>query len=262
MDKAGSAPTLAGWYVISLRPSGGHAPVRRAAAALGARLLPVSTLKLVPVDAGPALAAALACPLVVFTSPAAVAFAHEAQGGQMLHAQAGQRWLAVGSGTAMALRSAGIAEVTVPENRADSEGLLALRELRSLPGIGVGLVTAPGGRGLIGETLAQRGARVHLAAVYRRAAIAPSPARLRRLDHLPGTSALLVSSAEAFDGLWSRLPPPARLRLAARPAVASSPRLAAMLAALGFAAIVLAQGASPSRLLAALAADVGSGRFR
>ena len=29
MDKSSSAPTLAGWYVISLRPSGSHAPVRR-----------------------------------------------------------------------------------------------------------------------------------------------------------------------------------------------------------------------------------------
>lgn len=236
--------------------------MRRAAAARGARLLPLSTLKLVPVDAGPALAAALACPLVVFTSPAAVAFALGSRDAQTLPARSGQRWLAVGSGTAMALRRAGIAQVAVPEGRADSEGLLALGELQSLPGVDVGLVTAPGGRGLIGETLAQRGARVHVAAVYRRSAIAPSPARLRRLDQLPGTSALLVSSAEAFDGLWSRLPPPARARLATRPVVASSPRLAAMLAGQGFAAIVLAPGASPSRLLAALAADVGAGRFR
>ncbi len=259
MAKAMSAATLAGWYVISLRPSGGHAPVRRAAAALGARVLPVSTLKLVPVDAGPALAAALACPIVVFTSPAAVAFA---QGPQPLPSRAGQRWLAVGSGTAAALHRAGIRAVTVPEGRADSENLLALPELQSLPGRDVGVVTAPGGRGLIGETLAHRGARVHLAEVYRRAALAPSPARLRRLDELPDASALLVSSAEAFDGLWSRLPPAARARWAARPAVASSPRLAAALAAQGFAAIVLAEGAAPSRLLAALAADVASGRFR
>ena len=259
MAKALSAATLAGWYVISLRPSGGHAPVRRAAAALGARVLPLSTIKLVLVDAGPALPAALACPWVVFTSPAAVAFV---LGPQPLRARAGQRWLAVGSGTAAALRRAGIREVTVPEGRADSEGLLALGELQSLPGVDVGVVTAPGGRGLIGETLAQRGARVHLAEVYRRAASPPSRARLRRLEELPACSALLVSSAEAFDGLWSRLSPGARTRLAARPVVASSPRLAAMLAARGFAAIVLAEGATPSVMLAALAADVGSGRFR
>jgi uroporphyrinogen-III synthase len=250
---------LAGWYVISLRPSGGHAPVRRAAALLGARVFPLSTLKLVAVDAGPALPAALAGAMVVFTSPAAVQFA---QGPRPLRACAGQRWLAVGSGTALALRRAGIGQVAVPEGRADSEALLAMPELQALAGVDVGLVTAPGGRGLIGETLALRGARVRLAEVYRRTAVVPSPARLRRLDGLPAASALLVSSAEAFDGLWARLPEPARLRLRARPAVASSPRLAAMLAAKGFAAIVLADGAAPSRLLAALAADVGSGRFR
>ncbi len=259
MAKPRSASMLAGWYVISLRPSGGHAPVRRAAAALGARVLPLSTLRLVTMDAGPALPAALACPVVVFTSPAAVAFA---QGPQPLRGRDGQRWLAVGSGTARALRSAGIGHAAVPEGRADSEGLLAMPELQRLPGVDVGLVTAPGGRSLIGATLAQRGARVRLAEVYRRVAMAPSPARLRRLSDLPAASALLVSSAEAFDGLWSRLPEGARGVLRARPAVASSPRLAAMLAAQGFGAIVLAEAATPSRMLDALAADVGSGRFR
>lgn len=250
---------MAGWYVISLRPSGGHAPLRRAAAALGARVLPVSTLRLVPVDAGPALPAALACPFVVFTSPAAVRFA---QNPRPLRERAGQTWLAVGNGTAGALRRAGIGRVRVPEGSSDSEGLLALPCLQSLAGTDVGLVTAPGGRGLIGDTLAHRGARVRLAEVYRRTLVAPSPARLRRLDALPASSALLVSSAEAFDGLWSRLSDGARLRLQARPAVASSPRLAAMLAARGFASIVMATGATPSLLLAALAADVASGRFR
>lgn len=250
---------LSGWYVISLRPSGGHAPVRRAAAALGARVLPVSTLKLVAMAAGPALPVALAAPIVVFTSPAAVQFA---QGPQPLRARPGQRWLAVGSGTAAALRRAGISEAAVPEGRADSDGLLAMPGLQALAGIDVGLVTAPGGRGLIGETLAQRGARLRLAEVYQRVAVAPSPARLRRLEDLPAASALLVSSAEAFDGLWSRLGEAGRMRLRTRPVVASSPRLAAMLAAKGFDAIVIAEGAAPSRLLAALAADVGAGRFR
>ena len=54
-----------------------------------------------------ALATALACPLRVFTSPAAVAFA---QGPQPLPSRPGQRWLAVGSGTAGALRRAAAAQ--------------------------------------------------------------------------------------------------------------------------------------------------------
>src|SRR5690606_23552798 len=93
MDKARPAPTLAGWYVISLRPSGSHAPVRRAATALGARTLSISTLALRPQPAGPALQAALACPLVIVTSPAAVQFARR----QLpLVAAPDQRWLALG----------------------------------------------------------------------------------------------------------------------------------------------------------------------
>jgi uroporphyrinogen-III synthase len=259
MAKPSPAPVLAGWYVISLRPSGAHGPVRRAAAALGARVLPISTLRLLSLDAGVALDAALACPVVLFTSPAAVRFALAQR---PLAARAGQTWLAVGSGTATALRRAGIADAGVPDGRADSEGLLARPELQSLRGRAVGLVTAPGGRGLIGETLAQRGALVHLAEVYRREPLLPRPARIALLAALPERSALLVSSAEAFDALWSRLDDAARLRLRQRPVVASSPRLAARLAAEAFAAIVIADGATPNALLEALAADVAGGRFR
>ena len=98
-------PTLAGWYVISLRPSGGHDPVRRAAVARGARLLPLSTLRLVPLSAGPALAAAMACPRVVFTSPAAVRFAAALL---PLRADPGRQEFAVGAGTAGALKRAGL----------------------------------------------------------------------------------------------------------------------------------------------------------
>src|SRR5690606_2393491 len=66
---------LAGCTVVSLRPVGGHAPLRRAAAAEGARLLALSPWRLVArtgpeVDA--ALSSALQAARVVFTSPAAV----------------------------------------------------------------------------------------------------------------------------------------------------------------------------------------------
>jgi uroporphyrinogen-III synthase len=258
MEKAASAPALAGWYVISLRPSGSHGPVRRAAAALGARTLAVSTLALRERPAGPALQAALACPLVVVTSPAAVVFASRQA---TLRAQPGQTWFALGEGSARALARAGVPGATTPAGGSDSESLLALPQLQA-PLTSVGLVSAPGGRGLIPETLASRGAVVHRADVYRREPIRPRPAQLAALAALPPDSALLVTSSEAFDGLWSVLDGPAREQLRARPAVASSPRLAVQLAALGFQAIVPAAGAAPGLLLEALAADVARGRFR
>ncbi len=255
--RAGSP--LPGWYVISLRPSGQHAPLRRAAAAAGARLLPVSTMSLRALDAGPALATALACPLRVFTSPAAVRFAARQA---PLRAAPGGAWLAVGGGTAAALRRAGVAPVHSPATGGDSEALLALPELQAMAGREVGLVTAPGGRGLITAVLQQRGARVHRADVYERVPRRPGAATLQALADLPATSALLVSSGEAFEGLWSALDADARRTLAARPAVASSARLAAMLAERGFGRLVLAAGARPAQLLSALAADVAAGRFR
>lgn len=258
MNQHGSAPTLSGWYVISLRPSGSHAPVRREASRLGARVLSISTLALRPLSAGPALEAALACPLVIATSPAAVNFAHRQR--PLVHV-AGQRWLALGEASARALQRAGIEDVQVPEAGTDSEALLALPVVQPPPAA-VGLVTAPGGRGLIAETLAQRGAQIHRANVYTREPLFPRASRLRALRRLPATSALLVSSLEAFDGLWRRLDENGRTLLRARPVVASSPRLAAHLAGLGCQAIVLAGGAAPATMLDALAADVAQGRFR
>src|SRR3546814_11351261 len=41
-DRPPSSPALAGCYVISLRPVGGHAAIRRAAATPGARVLALS----------------------------------------------------------------------------------------------------------------------------------------------------------------------------------------------------------------------------
>lgn len=258
MDKSRSAPALVGWYVISLRPSGSHAPVRRAASARGAGVVSVSTLALRPLPALPALVAALACPLVVVTSPAAVQYAQR----QMpLAAAPGQRWLALGAGTAAALERAGVPGAIFPTGGTDSEALLALPELNPPPAK-VGLVTAPGGRGLIAEALAQRGAAIHRANVYQRVAMHPRAGRLRRLRKLPPQTALLVSSSEAFEGLWKPLDAAGRDTLRTRPAVVSSPRLAAQLAAQGFQAIVLAPGAAPDTMLDALAADVAQGRFR
>src|SRR5690606_29004115 len=88
---------------------------------------------------------ALAAPRVVFTSPAAVAAAASLQ---PLRPRATQAWVAVGAGTAQALRRAGAGDIRSPR-RMDSEGLLALPQLREVQGLDVGLVTAPGGRGVI-----------------------------------------------------------------------------------------------------------------
>jgi len=245
-------PRLAGWYVISLRPSGEHAAVRRAAAALGAATFALSTLRLSALDAGADRRRALACPIAIATSPAAARFAFAAP---VPPRPRGQRWFAPGPGTAAALRRRGVEAVEVPATGHDSTHLLALPALADVRGQRIGLLTAPGGRELLAPTLAQRGAQVVRADVYRRDPRPPSPARLAALAALPPRSALLVSSAEAFEALWNALDASGRAALRRRPAIAASARLAALLARHGFARVATAGSASPGAMLASLAAQ-------
>jgi uroporphyrinogen-III synthase len=259
MSRASRKYPLGGWYVISTRPLDQHAGVRRSAAKLGAATFALSTLKLQPLEAATELRQALRCPRVLVTSPAAARFANAQIA---LTQRAGQRWFALGPGTAAMLRRYGIARVLLPEHGSDSEALLAHAELRQVAGERIGLITAPGGRGLLAAQLQARGATVIAAEVYRRQPRPIPAARLQALDALPARTALLVTSGEAFSLLWEALDDAARARLLKRPCVASSERLAAQARALGFSLVLRSAGANPTSLLAALALHVGSTGFR
>ncbi|HEX5755308.1 MAG TPA: uroporphyrinogen-III synthase, partial [Arenimonas sp.] len=139
-----------------------------------------------------------------------------------------------------------------PQHGANSESLLAMPELQGIAGRTVGLVTAPGGRGVIATTLRERGAALHVAEVYRRQPRQIPSARLDAALRLPPHTALLVSSGEAFDVAWTQWPPALRARLQRQPAVASSPRLRSKLQAQGFVKVRLAEDAQPRSLLAAV----------
>ena len=251
MAKAKPVP-LAGCYVISLRPVGGHAALRRAAAARGARVLALSPWRIeAQTDDATrrALRDALAADVVIATSPAAV---HAAAAMQALRKRRGQAWCAVGAGTAAALRRAGIADVVSP-SRMDSEGLLALAQLQSLRGRGVGLLTAPGGRGVIAATLRQRGAKLLRADVYRRAGIALSPLALARLRALRANAWLALSSAEALQRVLENLPDDLAKKLRRAGVAAASARLAQAAREAGFGGrIVVAASARPRDLVAAI----------
>jgi len=246
------ASALGGCYVISLRPVGGHAGMRRAAAAHGARTLALSPWRLVPRAGGgaaPALRAALAAPVAIFTSPAAV---QAAAAMEHLEPRRRQRRLAVGATTAAALRRAGVAEPVYPR-RMDSEGLLALPELEQVAGLDVGLVTAPEGRSHLARSLQRRGARVLRADVYDRVPVPPSPQALARLRALPAGIPLLLalSSGLALESLLAALPADMVARLRRARVLAASARLAALAREHGFEDVVEAADARPASLLAA-----------
>ncbi len=241
-----------GWYVISLRPQGGHAPLRRAAAQHGARLLALSPWRLQLRDddaARTALRAALAAPRVLFTSPVAV---RAASALLALDSKPGQAWIAVGGGTALALRRAGIAKVESPA-RMDSEGLLDLPALRELAGVKVGLVTAPDGRGLLAPALRERGAELLRADVYARMPVPLSLAALNRLRALDAPACLALSSGAALQRIIDSAPADILDLLRDLPVAAASPRLSKIARDAGFLQVELADGPRPRQLLAVMA---------
>jgi uroporphyrinogen-III synthase len=255
MAKAEPMP-LAGCYVISLRPVGGHAAMRRAAAACGARVLALSPWRIeAQGDAATrqALRDALAADIVVATSPAAVRAAATLSS---LRKRRGQRWCAVGAGTAAALRRAGVDEVVAP-TRMDSEGLLALDALHDVRGRRIGLLTAPGGRELIAPTLRRRGAKLLRADVYRRIGIEPASVALAKLRALPATPWLALGSGEALRLALARLPADLAAKLRGANVAAASERLAQAAREAGFRGrIVVAASARPRDLVAAMAAAI------
>lgn len=241
---------VAPWTLISLRPRGQHAPVRRAAKGTGATVLALSPWALQSrADAATCadLAAALGAERVVFSSPAAV---HAAARLTALDTPHGGQWLAVGAGTAAALAGHGARDVLAP-GRMDSEGLLALPALADLRGLRAGLVTAPGGRGVIATTLQQRGAQLLRANVYVRQPLPLPPRTLQRLRQATAPWAVALSSGEALSLLLAQLPADMQARLRTATVAAASERLVAQAHAAGFANVTLAEGPLPAQLVRA-----------
>ena len=158
---------------------------------------------------------------------------------------------AVGSGTATALARHGIRAIAPPADAMHSDGVLALPHWQHLEGV-IGLVTAPGGRGVIAAGLLRRGLQLMRAEVYQRLPPRPDARHLRELLASTAPRAVLVSSGEALDGIRAALPAQAHARLLDSVAIVSSPRLADMARSHGFTGVVTAPSPTAAAMLGAL----------
>ena len=140
---------------------------------------------------------------------------------------------------------------------AEEFDLLKAHRALALPALAaareVGLVTAPGGRGMLTPALEARGATVMRADVYDRVPLPLATAAIDRLLALDAPAALALSSGEALQQVLAQLPAPAAASLRRTTAVAASERLAALARASGWSQVVVAGSPRPGALAAAAA---------
>lgn len=135
---------------------------------------------------------------------------------------------AVGPSTAQTLADAGIANCLLPQDRFDSEGLLALPQLASenVAGKRVVIFRGDGGRELLSETLMQRGASVERVTCYHRSGPRNGFAPLVDAWAADRLDAIVVSSSEALAYLVDGLAADDRARLQETPLFVPHRRIA------------------------------------
>lgn len=169
------------------------------------------------------------------------------------------RVAAAGPGTRAALEARGVPGVVIPQERFDSEGLLALPQFAEMSGLRCVLFRGNGGRELIAATLTARGATVDLVECYRRAvpdaAQGSAEALLARWSQ-HAIDALTFTSSEGVRNFAALLGERAQPYFATTPAFVPHPRIGEAARRLGFAEVV-ETGPADAGLLAALCKHFG-----
>jgi uroporphyrinogen-III synthase len=249
---------LAGLKIAVTRPRDQAAPLARRIGQAGGVPLLFPLLDIAPAQNQQALREQISrlakFDLAIFVSPNAVQYGMAAirAAGEI---PASLKIATVGQGSAKALREAGIANVIAPDERFDSEGLLALPELQDVAGWRVLILRGDGGRELLGDTLKARGATVEYAACYRRSK--PQQGIAALLDAAP--DAITVTSSEALEHLWQMPDAAQRERLSTVPLFVPHQRIAELARRQGWRQVRLT-GAGDDGLLSALAAWGAEGR--
>jgi uroporphyrinogen-III synthase len=144
---------------------------------------------------------------------------------------------AIGPSTARALEDAGLPVSIRPRAGYSSEALLAEPALQSMRGRRVLIVRGRGGRELLADTLAARGAEVVHAEVYARRPVDGDARELIAQWRADGFHLATALSVETLDALLAKLGPAAHELLARTRLVTASARVIQRAAALGLDAV-------------------------
>ncbi|MGL5968384.1 MAG: uroporphyrinogen-III synthase [Kluyvera sp.] len=144
--------------------------------------------------------------LVFALSQHAVSFAHAQLQQQRLHWPTSAHYFAIGRTTALALHQVNGMDVRYPLDREISEVLLQLPELQNIAGKKALVLRGNGGRELLAETLAARGADVTLCECYQRCPIHYDGAEEAMRWQSRDVKTIVVTSGEMLQQLLTLIP--------------------------------------------------------
>ena len=199
-------PPLQGLTLVVTRPPAQAAHTATVLRDAGAEVIEFPVLDITPIEVSLASRELASASDLIFVSANAVTY-----GVPVLQRAGGisatTQLFAIGRATAAALADAGFKDVVSPQQSVDSEGLLALPQLRAVEGRHIIVVKGQsdlGGRRLLEQALAARGARVTMLDCYRRAPLVPDLAAremFRRSLASGNVHACFALSVETLDSL-------------------------------------------------------------
>lgn len=112
---------------------------------------------------------------------------------------------AIGRGSSRELKHFGIDKIIAPTARFDSENLLEMPELQDVEGKHIVIFRGDGGREMLGDTLAERGAKIEYAECYRRSRPDVNAGNLMRQWSRNEINAVTITSSEGLRNLYDML---------------------------------------------------------
>ncbi|WP_286806730.1 MULTISPECIES: uroporphyrinogen-III synthase [unclassified Marinimicrobium] len=265
MTRSAGADTLTGLQVLVTRPEAQAEAWADTLRARGAHAVVAPLLTLSPVSTPEAKQAIKQCILdfdlyqkAIFVSQNAVAYAFEWLEDYWPQLPIRIEYYGVGERTGRALEAYGVPVTAWQSDGAmNSEALLAAPELQSVAGERIVIFRGVGGRGVLAETLRERGARVDYCELYQRQCPDDAATQLNQalveLNETPLMVALHSGETlENFHQVRRALPSDQARRLARGTLLVPGERVAQQARALGYTRVLTAENATDPGMLAAL----------
>jgi len=242
MGAANNSKPLAGRGIVVTRPALQAAHLADLIRAAGGNPILFPAIDIVAVDDARALLALIdrldGFDIAIFISPSAIDMAMSLITARR-ELPPHLKLAAIGPGSVRELGKFGVTGVIAPVERFDSEALLDLPEMLDVAGKRIVIFRGDGGRELLGDTLAARGAGIEYAECYRRIRPRADPGPLLSAWERDALHAVVVTSSEALRNMFELVGAPARPRLKTTPLFVPHPRIEQAAHALGVATVVL-----------------------